>query len=140
VASLTDQVTERKRASGTFGMKLGKTGLRLTVFDETRLLLTTLTEQVTKGISGSVNRRVAPRTNSILTGSWQRRTDDSIDGTDQDYWFVDAQLTRRISPKLRGTLSYTFTKSTTTSTSTLNPNRDRGYSENKIVARLTAFF
>ena len=140
VTSLTDQVTERKRASGTVGMKLGKTGLRLNVFNEERLLLTTLTEQVTKGISGSVNRRVAPRTNSILTGSWQRRTDDSIDGTDQDYWFLDAQLTRRISPKLRGTLSYTFTKSITTSTSTLNPNRDRGYSENKIVARLTAFF
>ena len=133
VQTLTDEIIERKRATGTFGMKTGKTGLRFTVFDEQRRFLTSLREEETKGFIGSLNRRIAPHTNSTLSGSWQRRTDDDREGQDSDFWYVQAQLSRQIRQRLNASVSYTFT------TQDSDNNRD-DYSENRVEARLTAFF
>jgi len=134
VRSLTDEVVERKRASGTFGMKTGKTGLRLTVFDERRRYLTSLTEEQTKGISASLNRRLAPRTNGILSGSYQRIKDNRDGGDLEDvYTYIRADVTRQMSPTITGSVSYQL------STQDSNEN-DRDYTENRIEARLTKVF
>ena len=133
VQTLTDEIIERKRATGTFGMKTGKTGLRFTVFDEQRRYLTSLREEETKGFIGSLNRRIAPHTNSTLSGWWQRRTDDDREGQDSDFWYVQAQLSRQIRQRLNASVSYTFTRQDS------DNNRD-DYSENRVEARLTAFF
>ncbi|MGD8629323.1 MAG: TIGR03016 family PEP-CTERM system-associated outer membrane protein [Gammaproteobacteria bacterium] len=134
VRSLTNEVIERKRASGTFGIKTGKTGLRFTVFDERRKYLTSLREEDTKGFSGSLNRRLAPRTNGILTGSYQRIKDTENDGNLEDvYAFIRADVTRQMSPTVTGSLSYQI--------STQDSNEDsRDYTENRIEARLTKLF
>jgi uncharacterized protein (PEP-CTERM system associated) len=134
VLTLTDEVIERKRASGTFGMKMGKTGLRFTVFDERSLFLTSLTEDKTRGISGSLNRRLAPRTNGILSGSYQRVDGANIDSSREDIVaYVKAEVTRKMSSKVNATVSYRF--------STRNSAEDeRDYSENRLEARLRATF
>ena len=131
--SLTDEVFERKRASGTFGIKTGKSGLRFTVFDERRRLLTSLTEEQTSGITASWNRRLAARTNSTLTSSWQRITRDVVPSNDRDFWYVQALLSRQIRPKLNGSVEYRFTRQ--------DGDDDRNdYDENRIEARITATF
>ena len=132
VTSLTNEVIERKNASATFGMRTGKTGLQFRLFNEQRRFLTSLTEEDTKGFSGSINRRIAPRTNSILTGSWQNITNDDSD-LNTTYWFMQALINRQIRPKLNGLVSYTFSKQDT-------DNDFQGYTANTIEARLTAFF
>jgi len=134
VRSLTDEVVERKRASGTFGMKTGKTGLRFTLFDERRRYLTSLREEDTKGISASLNRRLAPRTNGILSGSYQRIKDNEDGGDLEDvYTYIRADVTRQMSPMITVSVSYQL------STQDANANR-RDYTENRIEARLTKVF
>jgi uncharacterized protein (PEP-CTERM system associated) len=132
IVSLTDETIERKRASGSVGLRTGKSGLRFTVFNEKRKFLSSLTEEETKGFSGSWNRRLAPRTNSILTGSWQRITNDD-NNTERDFWYIQTQLSRQIRPRLNGSVLYRFSKEEP------DNNRD-GYEENRIEARLTAYF
>lgn len=134
VQSLTNQVIERKNATGTFGLRAGKTGMRLTVFNNRRIFQETLTEERTKGFSGSVNRRIAPRTNAILTGTWQHTTYDDEEGRDTTYWFVQALVNRQIRPKLNGEVSYTF------ASQGRDNNQIKVYWANTIYARLTAFF
>jgi uncharacterized protein (PEP-CTERM system associated) len=132
IVTLTNETIERKLASGSVGMRTGKSGLLFTVFNEKRRFLSSLTEEETKGFSGSWNRRLAPRTNSILTGSWQRLTNDD-QNTERDFWYVEARLSRQIMRKLNGSVLYRFTKE--------EPDQDRdGYQENRIEARLTAYF
>ena len=135
VVSLTNEVIERKKASGTFGMKTGKTGLRFTVFDERRKYLTSLEEEETKGVSGSVNRQLAPRTNGILSGSYQRITDSGA-GRDRDntFLYLQTEISRQIRPKLNGSLSYRY------STQDSGGGGGNDYTENRIEARLTAWF
>jgi len=133
VTSLTNEVMERKNASATFGMRAGKTGMNFRVFNEQRRFLTSLREEDTKGFSGSVNRRIAPRTNAVLTGTWQHISSDD-DSRDTTYWFVQTLLTRQIRPKLNGLLSYTFASQGE------DNNRIKIYWANTIEARLTAFF
>jgi uncharacterized protein (PEP-CTERM system associated) len=137
ITSLTNEVEERKRGSGSVGMKTGKTGLIFTVFREQRRFLTSLREEDTTGFSSSINRRVAPRTNAVLTGSWQRIEDDDPSGTrnigDRDFWYIDAQLRRQIRPRLDGMVGYSFTRQ----------DSDRevdSYDENRLEARITAYF
>jgi hypothetical protein len=132
ITSLTNEVEERKRASASVGMRTGKTGLLFTVFSENRRFLTSLTEEDTWGISGSVDRRVAPRTNAILTGSWQRIDSDRGTG-DSDFWYIDAQLRRQISPRLEAMAGYSFTRQDS------DIERD-SYDENRVEARITAYF
>ena len=131
VTSITDEVIERKRASGSVGLRTGKTGLRFTVFNEKRSFLSSQTEEETKGFSGSWDRRLAPRTNSIVTGSWQRITNE--DNSERDFWFVETKLNRQIRPRLNGNIFYRFSREES------DGNRD-GYEENRIGARITAHF
>ena len=131
VTSLTDEVIERKHASGTVGLHTGKTGLRFTVFNEKRRFLSSQTETETKGFSGSWNRRLASRTNSVVTGSWQRRTDE--DNSERDFWFVETRLSRRIRPQLNGNVFYRFSREK-------SDGNQSGYDENRIGATITAFF
>ncbi|MDH3979097.1 MAG: TIGR03016 family PEP-CTERM system-associated outer membrane protein [Gammaproteobacteria bacterium] len=132
--TLTDEVVERKRASGTFGMKMGKTGLRLTVFDERTLFLTSLIENETKGLSGSLDRRLAPRTNGILSGSYQRIADADIGNDLVDiFMYVQAEVTRQMSKKSNASVSYRFTMRDSN-----DNNRDSN--ENRITAKLRYFF
>jgi len=131
ISSLSDEVEERKRAFGTFGMDTGRSGLRVTLFNEDRDRLESGTEEKTRGMTGSWNRRLASRTNSILSGSFQRITGDDRD--DRDFWYIDASIIRKISRKLSGSLAYRFTRQD--SDDDLND-----YDENHIIARLTASF
>jgi uncharacterized protein (PEP-CTERM system associated) len=131
IISLSDEVEERKRASGTFGMNTGRSGVRVTIFHETREGLDSREEEKTQGARGSWNRRLASRTNSILTGSFQRITGDDRD--DRDFWYINASLIRRISRKLTGTLDYRFTRQD-------SDNDQNDYDENHVIARLTATF
>ena len=132
ITSLTNEVEERKRASGSVGMRMGKTGLLFTVFSENRRFLTSLTEEDTNGFSASIDRRVAPRTNAILSGSWQRIESDRGAG-DSDFWYIDTQLRRQIRPRLDAMVGYSFTRQ--------DADFERNsYSENRIEARITAFF
>lgn len=137
VSSLTNEVIERKRGSASVGMKGGKTGLLFTVFSQKRKYLTSLREEDTNGFTASINRRVAPRTNAVLTGSWQRIEekdpgDDRRNG-DIDYWYIDAQLRRQIRPRLDGMVGYSFTRQ--------DSYRDGDtYDENSVRAELTAYF
>jgi len=127
-------VIERKRASGSFGMKTGKTGLLVSVFDERRKYLTSLTEEETKGISGSVNRQLAPRTNGVMTASYQRTTDDGAGrNTENTFMFLQTGVTRQIGRKLNGSLYYRYS---------VQDSRDgnNNYTENRVEARLTALF
>jgi uncharacterized protein (PEP-CTERM system associated) len=134
IESLTDEVIERKRASGTFGMKLGKTGLRITVFDERSLFLTSLTEEETRGLSGSLNRLLAPRTNGILSGSYQRVAGDTIgSGLDDTIAHIQAEVTRKMSSKTNASVSYRFSIRN-------SGDDDRDNTENRIVARLRVMF
>jgi uncharacterized protein (PEP-CTERM system associated) len=137
ITSLTNEVEERKRGSGSVGMRTGKTGLLFTVFREQRRFLTSLREEDTWGFSSSVDRRVAPRTNAVLTGSWQRTEDDdprdNESNGERDFWFIDAQLRRQISPRLDGMVGYTFTRQE-------SGRDDDGYDENRVIARITAYF
>ncbi len=131
VFSLRDEVIERKRASGSIGMKTGRSDLLFTVFDERRDFLSTLTEERIRGVSSSWNWRFAPRTNSLLAASWQRRTDE--DDIDRDFWYLQAQLKRQIRPKLDGSVEYRFSRQ--------EDDDDRNnYDENRIMARVTAYF
>ena len=59
VTSLTNEVIKRKRASGSFGMKTGKSGLLFTVWDEKREGQETLNDETTRGISGTWNHRLS---------------------------------------------------------------------------------
>ena len=134
VSSLTNEVIERKRGSATLGVKTGKTGLRFTVFKQQRRYLTSLREEDTHGFSASVNRRVAPRTNAIVTGSWQRIEDTGTGGLgDTDFWFIEGDIRRQIRPRLEGLVGYSFTRQDS------DDGRD-DYSENRIQARITAYF
>jgi len=134
VQSLTNEVIERKRASGTFGLKMGKTGLRLTVFDVRSRYLTTLREEETKGFSGSLDRRLAPRTNGILSCSYQRTTGNENGGDRKDdYAYIRTDVTRQISRKTTGSVAYQLSKQD----SDINSN---DYTENRIEARLTVLF
>ena len=72
-------------------MRTGKSGLLFTVWNEKRRYLSSLTEEETKGFDAASNRRLAPRTNSILSGSWQRITDDD-QNTERDFWYIEARL------------------------------------------------
>jgi uncharacterized protein (PEP-CTERM system associated) len=131
IFTLTDEVEERKRASGTFGMDTGRTGIRLTVFHENRDRLESGTEEKTRGGTASVNRRLAPRTNTILTSSFRRITGDTREDT--DFWYIDASLVRQIARGINGSLSYRFTRQ--------DSNDDQqDYDENHVIARLTAAF
>jgi hypothetical protein len=132
IVSLTDETIERKRASGSVGMRTGKSGLLFTVFNEKRRFLSSLTEEETKGFDASWNRRLAPRTNSVLTGSWQRITNDDSN-TERDFWYIQTQLSRQIQRRLNGSVLYRFSKEES------DNDRD-GYEENRIEARLTAYF
>ena len=138
ITSLTNEVEERKRASGSVGMRTGKTGLIFTVFREQRRFLTSLREEDTTGFSSSINRRVAPRTNATLSGSWQRieetrGSDGSGDNGDTDFWYIETELRRQIRPRLDGMVGYSFTRQDS------DDGRD-SYSENRIEARITAYF
>ena len=137
ISSLTNEVIERKRGSASVGMKGGKTGLLFTVFTQKRKYLTSLREEESNGFTASVNRRVAPRTNAVLTGSWQRIEEsepgDSRLNGDIDYWYIDAQIRRQIRPRLDGMVGYSFTRQ--------DSYRDGdSYDENSIKAKLTAYF
>jgi len=137
ITSLTNEVEERKRASGSVGMRTGKTGLIFTVFRTQRRFLTSLREEDTTGFSSSIDRRVAPRTNAILSGSWQRIENDDPESNgnnrDSDFWYIDVQLRRQIRPRLDGMVGYSFTRQ--------DSNRDGdSYDENRIEARITAYF
>lgn len=129
ISSLTDEVEERKRASGTFGMNTGRSGLRATIFHETRDRLASGTEEKTQGVTGAWNRRLAPRTNTILSGSFQRITGDNQD--DRDFWYIDAAIIRRISRTLSGSLEYRFTRED-------SDNDENDYDENHVIVRMTA--
>jgi len=134
VTSLTNEVIKRKRASGSIGMKTGKSGLLFRVWDERREGQETLNEETTRGLSGTWNRRVAPRTNSVLTASWQRISDDqNANNGDEDLWYLQAQLVRRISPKTQGTLELRHTEQS-------SGNDQSDYTENLIFARVTKTF
>jgi uncharacterized protein (PEP-CTERM system associated) len=134
IISLTNEVIERKRASGSFGIKTGKTGLLVSVFDERRKYLTSLTEEETKGVSGSVNRQLAPRTNGVMTASYQRTTDDGTGSdTENTFMFLQAGVTRQIGRKLNGSLYYRYSVQD-------SRDGDNDYTENRIEARLTALF
>jgi uncharacterized protein (PEP-CTERM system associated) len=134
VESLTNEVTEQKTARATFGMKLGKTSMRLNVFNIQRTFLTTLSEENTKGLSSSLNRRIAPRTDSTLSGTWQRinNTNDTGEESERDFWFVQGQLSRQLRRKLSASVAYTFTQQ--------ESDNGTNYSENRIKASLTAVF
>lgn len=130
--SLTDEVQERKRGEATVGFKTGKSGLRASVFQEENRFLTSLQEEKTRGVNGSWNWRLAPRTNSILTASWERNT-GSRNENDNDYWYIQAVVRRQISTGLSASLSYRFQKQD-------SDNDESSFEENSIRARLTATF
>jgi uncharacterized protein (PEP-CTERM system associated) len=145
ITSLTNEVIERKRGSGSVSMVTGKTRLRLTIFSEKRRYLTSLREEETNGFLASIDRRVAPRTNAIVTGSWQRIEednfdgsviifDDSVDNGERDFWFIKTELRRQIRPRLDGMVGYTFTRQDS------SRGGERNYSENMVQARITAYF
>ena len=131
INSLTDEVFERKRGSGSFGMKTGKSSLLFTVWDERREGLDSGTVEKTRGITGTWNRRLAPRTNSLLTAYWQRRNDD-LSGDDEEtiFWFIRTSLVHRLTPRTRGTVEYRYTKQEA------EEGRRSNYTENRIFARL----
>lgn len=136
ISSLTNEVIERKRGSASVGMRTGKTGLQFTVFKQRRRYLTSLREEDTHGFSTSINRRVAPRTNALVTGSWQRIEDTGGNTSGRgntDFWFIEADIRRQIRPKLEGMVGYSFSRQDS------DDNRDN-YSENRIQARITAYF
>ena len=132
--SLTNEVFERKRGEGTFGMRGGKTGLRFTIFEERREYQVSGREERVRGISGSINRRLAPRTNGILSGAYTRNLDDTRDSDFEDvYTFLRAEASREISRKATGSVAYQFQMQDS------NDN-NRDYTENSLEARLTVFF
>jgi uncharacterized protein (PEP-CTERM system associated) len=137
INSLTNEVVERKRGSGSVGMKTGKTGLRFSVFSQKRKYLSSLREEKSNGFSASVDRRVAPRTNALLTGSWQRIEDkdpsNSSRNEDRDFWFIDVRLQRQIRRRLDGYIGYRFTRQD-------SDNDSDSYDENIIQAKITAYF
>ena len=49
ISSLSDEVEERKRAYGTFAMNTGRSGLRVTIFNENREGLDSGVEEETRG-------------------------------------------------------------------------------------------
>jgi uncharacterized protein (PEP-CTERM system associated) len=78
-----------------------------------------------------VNRRLAPRTNTILTSSFRRITGDTREDT--DFWYIDASVVRQIARGINGSLSYRFTRQ--------DSNDDQqDYDENHVIARVTAAF
>lgn len=132
--SLTDEVIERKRGTGTFQMDTGRSKVRVSVFDERRRFLTSLTDDRSRGVSGSWDRRLAPRTNTILTGSYQLLADRDVASDLEDvFLFIQAELVHRLGNRIDGTLLYRFTRRDS------NDNA-RDYDENSIAARLTAYF
>jgi uncharacterized protein (PEP-CTERM system associated) len=132
--SLTNEVYERKRGEGTFGMKGGKTGLRITIFEERREYQVSGDEERVRGISGSIDRRLAPRTNGILSGYYERNLDDSADSDLEDvYAYLRTEVTRRISRKATGSIAYQLQLQDSNDDS-------RDYTENSLVARLTVVF
>jgi uncharacterized protein (PEP-CTERM system associated) len=135
VTSLTNEVIKRKRASGSFGMKTGKSGLLFRVWDEKREGQETLNDETTRGISGTWNRRLAPRTNSVLTASWQRISGslNNNNNSDEDLWYLQAQLVRRIAPRTQGSLEVRHTVQS-------SGNDRSDYTENLIFARVTKTF
>jgi uncharacterized protein (PEP-CTERM system associated) len=135
IVTLTDQVIERKRAFGSLGIDTGKTGMRVAVFNEKRNFQESGEEETTRGISGSWDWRLAPRTNWILTGSWQRieRDNSSSNSGNRDFWYVQPQVRRQIRRNLDGSLAYRFVRQ--------DSDDDRNdYDENSVIARLTAYF
>ena len=138
VVSLTDEVTERKRAFGSVGVNTGKTGIRVNIFHEQRDFQESGDDETTKGFSGSWDWRFAPRTNWILTGSWQRieREDNISTGTnaaDRDFWYIQPQIRRQIRTYLDGSVAYRFIRQ--------DSDDDRNdYDENSVIVRITAYF
>ena len=93
-------------------------------------------QDTTRGASGSWDWRFAPRTNWILTASWQRiERDDSVNSgaSDRDFWYIQPQLRRQIRRYLDGSLTYRFVRQ--------DSEDDRNdYDENSVIARVTAYF
>jgi uncharacterized protein (PEP-CTERM system associated) len=135
IVTLTDEVIERKRAFGSVGVNTGKTGLRVSVFDQRQDYQSSNRQQTTRGISGSWDWRLAPRTNWILTGSWQRIENNGASANirGSDFWYIQPQLRRQIRRNLEGSLTYRFVRQD-------SDDDQQDYDENSIIARLTAYF
>jgi uncharacterized protein (PEP-CTERM system associated) len=134
VTSLTNETIKRKRGSGSVGMRTGKSGLLFTVWNEKREGQETGDNETTTGISGNWNRRLASRTNSVFTASWQKiQNDQSTNNGDQNLWYLQEQLVRQIGPRTQGSLELRHTVQD-------SGNSRSGYTENLIFARVTRTF
>ncbi len=135
IVTLTDEVIERKRAFGSIGVNTGKTGIRVRIFHEQRIFQESGDDQTTRGISGSWDWRFAPRTNWILTGTWQRIESNSNTGStvDRDFWYIQPQIRRQIRTYMDGSVAYRFVRQ--------DSGDDRNdYDENSVIARITTYF
>jgi uncharacterized protein (PEP-CTERM system associated) len=130
--TLTDEVFTRKRGQLSVNYRLPKSNLGLRVFQEEREYLESLTNEQSVGANANWRWNVASRTTSTLTAGWQQSEYSDIQRED-DYYYLQETVSRRISQRLTGEVLYRFT-------TRQSDDQAAEYDENRITARLTAHF
>ncbi len=132
VFALTNEVFTRKRGQVQVSYRLPKSNLGMRAFHEEREYLESLTNEQTIGLNGNWRWNVAARTTSTLTAGWQQSEYSDI-AREDDYYYLQETVSRRISKRLTGELLYRYT-------TRRSDDPDAEYDENRITARLTAHF
>lgn len=136
-----EEVFERKRAQGAVNYKTGKSVLGLSVFAEKRDYLNPIgsilqsdvvEDQQSRGAQASWLWKFSGRSRSLLRAYWDRTEFDS-DNREDDFWYVDATVTRELSSRARASIGYRHTRRDSS-----DPNA--GYDENRLTARFSMDF
>ena len=132
VLTLTDEVVERKRASGSASYKTGRSVFNGLIYNERRLFLESLNKERTNGGQLSWAWRYSGTTDFILNGGLVRRSRNQ-NSQEDDLWYVQWSVEHDFTPNAQGAITLRHTEQE----SNLPSNE---YVENRITARLRMEF
>ncbi len=139
--SLKEEIFERKRGQAGVSFQTGKSTIGVSLFTERRDYLDSTASLAQSSIvedekshGGFANWawRYSGRTRTNLRGNWER-VKFSSDGREDDFWYIDAMVTRDLSRSASGSIAYRYTRNESDL-----PGDE--YAENRLTARLSIEF
>lgn len=135
----TDSLIERKRAQATAAFQTAKSDFSFSVYNERRNFLSNIlsvnvsaTDEKTLGASGQWLLRFSGRSTASLTSAIER-IEFGSDGREDDFWHIEAGVTREISRSMKGSVRYRFAQNE-------SDDINEEYDENRLSAHLSIQF